>query len=376
MELIHLLYIIVSGIYFLLILWLIIGTYRLPKTENLTAEENHQFSIIIPFRNEEKHLPELLDSIKQLEYSRYNFEILFVDDDSSDKSVNIIENSLEKSKIDFQILVNERHSKSPKKDAIQTAISKSKFKWIITTDADCILPKLWLKSFNSLLSKSNSKLIAAPVELIHNNSFVQKFQMLEVLGLQTATSGSFGWNLPFLTNGANLYFEKETFLKLSGYEGNNHIASGDDIFLLEKFISNNIQIEFLNSQNATVKTHPELNWKDVINQRIRWASKTKNYQLKRGKVIGSIVFLMNLCIIVGIPMTAFNSIESMVLLSIFGIKFFVDFLSMIVQVKEKNKSTLFSAYLISSLIYPFLSVWIVVKSLTNNYQWKGRTHKT
>ncbi len=146
--------------------------------------------------------------------------------------------------------------------------------------------------------------------------------------------------------------------------------------MLEKCISNNIQIEFLNSQNATVKTHPELNWKDVINQRIRWASKTKNYQLKRAKVIGSIVFLMNLCIIVGIPMTAYNSIESMVLLSIFGIKFSIDFLSMVVQVKEKNKSSLFSVYLISSLIYPFLSVWIVVKSLTNNYQWKGRTHKT
>jgi cellulose synthase/poly-beta-1,6-N-acetylglucosamine synthase-like glycosyltransferase len=104
------------------------------------------FSIIIPFRNEQNHLDTLLKSLMNLNYPKSLFEVILVDDDSEDKSQEVIKKVLKPhttSNFQIRIIKNVRMSKSPKKDAITTAISQAKYDWIITTDADCIVPKYW-----------------------------------------------------------------------------------------------------------------------------------------------------------------------------------------------------------------------------------------
>ena len=232
MELILVIYSLVTLVYATLISAFIVGFFKVKKHQ-YDKNSTTKFSIIIPFRNEVKNLSNLLESILHLSYPKNSFEILFVDDFSDDNSINIIQDKFLKSDVDYQIISNEKKSNSPKKDAIETAISKSKYDVIVTTDADCLVPEFWLHCFNSLLNDSKSNMIVAPIRLIYNTSFVQKFQALEVLSLQTITTGAFGLQIPFLANGANLCYKKSDFLDVSGYEGNNHIASGDDIFYLK-----------------------------------------------------------------------------------------------------------------------------------------------
>lgn len=374
MELISIAYFSIAVLYSSLIIWFIVGTYRIKSTPFLDSNHEIQFSIIIPFRNEEVYLPKLLKSLKDLEYPNTEFEVLFVDDESTDSSVDCIQSSLKDSNIHYRIIPNSRNSLSPKKDAIQSAINKANSNWILTTDADCILPKNWLQAYEAHVKMNSDKLIAGPVQLIFSNSFVQKFQALEFGALQTATIGGFGWNLPFLSNGANLCFEKKTFEQLSGYEGNNHIASGDDIFLLEKCIKNQIKTGFLKSHSAVVLTHPQLNWKATIRQRIRWASKTKNYQLKRAKIFGAIIFLMNTSLVIGVPLTTLNYLQPSAFLSIFMVKLFIDYFSMLNQTNGRTL-TILPSYIGSSILYPIISVYIVFRSYAKSYIWKGRVHK-
>jgi hypothetical protein len=62
------------------------------------------------------------------------------------------------------------------------------------------------------------------------------FQQLDLTSLQGATIGSFGLNKAFMCNGANFAYTKSLFEKLNGFDGNNKIASGDDVFLLQKAV--------------------------------------------------------------------------------------------------------------------------------------------
>jgi len=114
--------IIISLLYFILIVWLIIGFDKIKNFENHKINTKNKFSIIIPFRNEQDNLFELINSLNNICYDYDAFEILFIDDDSTDNSVNLIKKHLS-SNYDFQILKNKRRSDSPKKDAIETAIN-------------------------------------------------------------------------------------------------------------------------------------------------------------------------------------------------------------------------------------------------------------
>ena len=155
--------IIIASLYCFLIIAFSIGFHLVNdfKPENTT--QTQKFTVIIPFRNEEKALPSLLKSIQALKYPHELFEILFVDDASEDDSVNIIKQGLDTkssnenfTRPDVKIIDNNRKTGSPKKDAINAAIAIANFDWIITTDADCSLPKNWLLTFDAFIQKKRT----------------------------------------------------------------------------------------------------------------------------------------------------------------------------------------------------------------------------
>ena len=101
---------------------LIVGFDRIKETELEDIVPKTRFSVVIPFRNESKHLNGLLKSILNLAYPRPHFEIIFVNDASEDNSVQLIEAHLRSSNIDFQIIDQKYKYTYQKKEAITQAI--------------------------------------------------------------------------------------------------------------------------------------------------------------------------------------------------------------------------------------------------------------
>lgn len=367
------LFTVIVVVYVLLIASLVYGFNRVPDFKYQAQKTVTHFSIVIPFRDEAKHLPELLDSISNLDYNKTQFEILFVNDASIDTSVIIIKNHFINSDIRYQVLQNNRQSNSPKKDAITTAIKHVKHAWVITTDADCILPKSWLKTYDAFIQSTASTMIVAPVTYKPNASFLDNFQTLDFWSLQTVTIGAFGLKHPFLCNGANLAFTKTMFNTLEGYKGNDAIASGDDIFLMEKFIKNTPQtVTYLKSRDATVTTYPESSWTKLYHQRLRWASKTSNYTRLFPKLVGLIVLITNtsliaLSLLCVLGIINFYSWGILVLL-----KIAIDFFAIYKSAKFYATKKPLRHYIFSSLLYPIFSCTIACNATFFKYKWKGR----
>ena len=301
--------------YAILIISLTIGFKKVDEFNEISKNNSTSFSVVIPFRNEAKNLPNLLASISKINYSNQLLEFILVDDASSDNSVEIINNFLSaipnkiskhKNKSNtlcldgknIRIIKNKRISNSPKKDAITTAISIAKNNWILTTDADCILPINWLKSLDNFIQDKKPNIVVAPVNYKVENNFLAQFQLLDFMSMQGCTIGGFGVDFPFLCNGANLAYSKEEFLNLNGFEGNNTIASGDDIFLLEKILQKCPEkVCYLKANEAIVETSSEKTWPLFLNQQLRWASKTTAYNNWFSKFVGLTVFIENLLVI-------------------------------------------------------------------------------
>jgi cellulose synthase/poly-beta-1,6-N-acetylglucosamine synthase-like glycosyltransferase len=337
------------------------------------------FTIIIPFRNEQNHLDTLLKSLINLNYPKRLVEVILVDDDSEDKSQEVIKKVLKSnatSNFQIRVIKNVRVSKSPKKDAITTAISRAKYDWIITTDADCIVPKYWLDTYDEYIQSNEVHCVIGPVSIKNTSSFLQRFQALDFLSLQGVTIGGFGIKRPFLSNGANMAYLKHEFESLNGYNGNNHVASGDDVFLLEKFLGHNKKsVGYLKNNKCIVRTSTEESLKHLIQQRLRWASKTSKTSNNFTKFVGLIVFLANLSCVLLIPLTAIGIIFPRTAVLLFILKFSIDFLLLFKASRFFKQEQLLVSYPFASLIYPFFSVYIVFLSLFAPFNWKGRSYK-
>jgi len=380
---IALLAIITIIIYLFVIGVLIYGFDKIKDFKLQDLPPKTKFSIVIPFRNEAENLPRLLNSITKLNYPNGFFEVILVDDDSEDDSVLIIEKilkTLSKQKntlaSTIRIIKNERTSNSPKKDAITSAIKQSKHHWIITTDADCVLPKYWLDTFDECIQINQPNCIVAPVTYHGKTSFFNRFQTLDILSLQGATIGGFGIQKPLMCNGANFAYLKSEFISVNGFQGNDTISSGDDIFILEKIWKKAPKkVHYLKSKKAIVTTYPVKNIDQLIQQRLRWASKTSNYNNWFAKCVGLIVLLGNLTCLLLMPAAFLNYITPKIAIALFVIKFSIDFLLLFKAARFFKQENLLLSYIFSCLIYPFFSVYIAFLSFFKSYHWKGRSVK-
>jgi cellulose synthase/poly-beta-1,6-N-acetylglucosamine synthase-like glycosyltransferase len=334
------------------------------------------FAIVIPFRNESANLPILFESIKNLNYPKELFEIILIDDFSEDDSVRQVYNwRMENGVFQTTLLENIRLSGSPKKDAISRAIPIIKNEWLVTTDADCVVPENWLLTLDQYIQQHDVAMLVGAVVYDTKKSFLHHFQQLDLMSLQGATIGSFGMGLGFMCNGANFCYTKTLFEQLHGFKGNNKIASGDDVFLLQKAMKKHSeQVHFLKSKDTIVHTKPVSSWAELFSQRVRWASKTSAYQSVFGKDLAVIVFAGNFVFVVGCMLCVVGWLTWITLAFLFALKFITDFILLYKTNRFLRKKRM-SNLLLSSVLYPFFCVGVAVFSWFGKYEWKGREFK-
>ena len=357
-------------LYVFLIVLLVVGFIKLPS-HNIPQDKipTTGFSILIPFRNEAENLERLLLSLAALKYPEARFETLLINDASTDASVEIIETFLLTHKLPLKILDNERFSGSPKKDALTKGIAHAAFDWIVTTDADCQVPVLWLDQFNALAVKNSIQFIAGPVSFFSEKGILNAFQHLDFLSLQGATIGSFGLNQAFMCNGANLAFSKIEFLRLNGYEKTNHIASGDDLFLMQKFSKANPKgVVYLKTKEALVLTTTQKTFNDLLQQRKRWAAKASAYTSGFAIATSFLVFFGNLSVLAG-----FFFLEQLGFLIL--LKFTLDYTLIYLSATLFDQKKVLKHFIWVVLVYPFFTIYVAVASQFGKFEWKGRAFK-
>ncbi len=355
-------------IYVLLISSLIFGFSKLAKNKVIETISKTSFSIVVPFRNEAENLPKLLHSISQLNYPKGLFEVILVDDESEE------EFRIQNLEFRIQIINNNIKSGSPKKDAIETAIEIAKNDWIITTDGDCLVQKDWLLSIDNHIQNTNVKMVASGVTYLPKKGFLHAFQTLDFLSLQGATIGSFGIEKPFMCNGANFAYSKAFFNELNGFEGNENIASGDDVFLLQKAVLKELKsVGFSYNSKSIVATQTVNTWKELFMQRVRWAAKSTGYSSNFGKLLALLVFGTNLCWIICFGLWIVGKLDQNYFMLFIGSKFLID-LILLLKTARFFKTKL-HWILASSFLYPFFSVTVALYSLFGKYEWKDRTFK-
>ncbi len=348
------------------------------KNSNVN-EHNIRFSIVIPARNEALNIKACIDSILAQDYPAEFFEVIVIDDFSEDDTAFMVKAfSHEHPNVHLLSLADyykPGEMNSFKKKAIEKAVSKAKGDWIVTTDADCMVPVQWLSLYNDYIQQNlpHNKLvfIAAPVMFIKEKGILNEFQILDFLALQGITAAAVGAGKHSMSNGANLAFEKSAFIAVGGYQGVDQIASGDDMFLMHKMkVTLSNRIGYLFNPGAIVLTKAMGNWKEFIMQRIRWSSKARYYDDKTIFWVLLLVYLYNLSILLLLFVGEYRSLLITIAFKTFFEMFFLEPVTKFYKLSGQLRYF--------PLYQPLHIVYTLVAGLfgqVKTYTWKGRRVK-
>ncbi len=328
------------------------------------------FSIIIPIRNEEKHLLNLLESIKNIDYPHY--ELIVINDNSTDKSLRILEDF--QKNWPFKIINLESNLSSPKKMAIQKAIQNASGEYIFCTDGDCLIPPQILQKYAYQFKFKKKLFLAGPVTFFEKSASFwktvwNKIQIVEFASLTGLGAVAMQLQRPNMCSGANLSFKKSVFFEVDGYNGNLHLASGDDEFLMQKIAQKYPQeVVYIKNQACIVETASADKLSDFFEQRKRWASKWKSYDNYVPTILAVFIFIINLLSIY---------LEINLSFKWLAIRYLVEaFLIGNVLIFLRKKEALWYILLVQ-VVYKYYVVYTAIRVLFGNkiYNWKGRQLK-
>lgn len=330
-------------------------------------------TVIIPFRNESDNILISLNSVACQNYPQEKFEVIYVNDSSTDDSYEKILNAEKPGNIRVISLSEFSITKAFKKKVISYGIEHSQGEIIVTTDADCSHNKNWLRELISVFDSSTG-FISGPVGFIERGGLFSKIQSLEFAGLVLSGAGLIGIGKPIICNGANLAFRKSVYNELHGYNDQMHLSSGEDELLMQKIAAEtNYSVKFCWDKDAVVFTRPNKNIHDFFQQRKRWASKGLFY--KNGFLIIRLIliYLFYLSIIAQVFLSIFFSKLFLISLMLCLIpKFFLEYKILSKGIGFLFKPDLMKYFLISEIFQIFCLTIAGISGLFGNFKWKER----
>ena len=237
--------------------------------------ENPLISVIIPGKNEGKHLYKLTKSLAEQTYT--NFELIIVDDGSDDQTP-IIGESLRKHGLIDLFLRNEQ--RGGKASAANLALQFSKGKYIVHLDADCSFDRDAIE--NVLIPFYLDERIGAVGGNVkvrnYKNSLCAKLQAIEYLktvsvgriitsylGIYKIISGAFG------------AFKAEAVASIGGWD----IGPGLDGDITVKIRKSGYKVYF--EPSAVCLTNAPEKFKVLTKQRLRWDKSIIRFRVRKHK---------------------------------------------------------------------------------------------
>lgn len=329
-------------------------------------------SILVPYRNESKNILGILDAVQSLRHRP--LQLIFINDQSEDEGPEILKESVKKKFADsFEVILLQSKGEG-KKAALETGVEYAKSDILLTTDADCKLPFLWVEYFLDLFEETSTQLVAGPVISKEGTGFIHSFQLVEWASILLVTQAGFTQGNPLMCSGANLAFRKSTFLTVKGYEGNRSHLSGDDEFLLKKISTHygSASVKYLNHINALVYTKPENSWGSLFSQKIRWASKWKMHKQATHQLAAVLPVAIQLVFISSPILLCFGIVGFLSFLLLWSMKLGAEYmvLGTVLKTFEVNKKI--TVFLKVGLIHPFYIVRVAVGAILGKFEWKGR----
>ena len=278
-------------------------------------------SVVLPARNEGHRLKYCVESLLLLDYPPEKMEIIIVDDDSQDGSQEIIAPLIaSKNYISYHILTPELKIQPGKAGALLYGIEKSSGEVVFVTDADCRVPRTWIKGLLAHMTDSTG--LVGGFTILENETdpaaILGKIESLDLVFLLTVAASSARLRRAASWIGNNLAFRRQAYDQVGGYAALGFSLIED--MTLVNAIGQKTQwgLRFSAEPDTLVLSYPLHSFKEFLDQHKRWLFGIKDIRPFAKLLIG-LAFLSR----TGIPVLFFLT-SAKLALSILASVLFID----------------------------------------------------
>lgn len=239
--------------------WIILSFAYNLKGKVKPTDSFPSISLIVPAFNEEITIKKSIQSLIELDYP--NYEIIVVDDGSTDKTLKIAR-EFENSKVK----VIHQHNQG-KANALNNGIDNSKGEIIVTVDADTKLKENSLKKISARFAKNKQiGAVAGNVKVIPENSIMNIIQGTEyTVGINLVRKAQSMLGCVMIVPGPIAALKREAIEKVGLFSSDTF---AEDFDITMKILEQGYKVEY--EDNAISYTDAPKNLEDFMKQRRRW----------------------------------------------------------------------------------------------------------
>jgi cellulose synthase/poly-beta-1,6-N-acetylglucosamine synthase-like glycosyltransferase len=325
-------------------------TYAAGVYPKLNFKNRKTFSIIIPYRNEIDYIEKNYYFLRKQIYDKNRYELIYVNDHSSDGSENFFNNKINIKKIDLDM------GEKGKFEAIKRGFKEAKNEYLILTDCDCYGNEKYINSINQVLN---------PDDVLYAGFFEiedSKLLSLDTFFLVGIASALNFFNMPSSCPGANICVKKDIYEKfIKNSETSNNLT--EDALLLNTIKKEKMgNIHFIFDENNILKTRGYDSIPDFLNQRLRWLKGGFNLDYRLLIFLG-FNFISNLLFLINIEY-----------LFIPFVMIFFFLFCILKRLKRLKYILYYPLYFLLYFMYTIV-LGIIFLFRLKNIKWKGRIYK-
>lgn len=241
-------------------------------------------SVIICARNEAENLTKNLPSI--LEQKHENFEVIVINDCSSDETEEVLRGFIKKYKnLKTTNVIPDLKFSHGKKLAVTLGIKAASNEWLVFTDADCYAEsEHWLERIQENYSDEKEIILGYGGYKVYPG-LLNKYIRYDTITIALQYFGFALAGIPYMGVGRNLSYRKSLFFKNKGFAKHYEIQSGDDdLFVNETARKNNVAVEF--HPESHTRSEPKHKWVNWFDQKKRHFTTAERYKPKHFFLLG------------------------------------------------------------------------------------------
>jgi len=268
----------------------------LDRADRFRRDSSHKptVSVIVAARNEESTIGDCIASLVNLDYPSDKLEIIIVNDASSDGTANVVEEWHRKNP--RVMLVNAQPGSGNlrgKANAVVQGIERSIGEILMFTDADCLVPKTWVRSTVSYYTDGVG--IVAGFTALRAKTAFEGIQAIDWFMCVGAAATTAAWSIPLTAVGNNLTVRRSAYDAVGGYGALPFSVTEDYTLVQAIWQRTHPSIRYPVNRETLVESMACPTWKTLFRQKKRWGVGGMDMVL-RGLLIMSVHTLMHVAV--------------------------------------------------------------------------------